>query len=839
MPQIVNTNIASLNAQRNLNRSQTQLGVALQRLSSGLRINSAKDDAAGLAISDRFTTQIRGLNQAARNASDGISLSQTAESALSELTVNLQRIRELAVQSANSTNSSSDRAALNQEVSQRLAEIDRISSQTSFNGQKILDGTFGEAQFQIGANAGEIIKIDLSSSLRQSDIGAVASTTSTTLGNDATGGNITFSGLTAGNYSTAGVEDTAGSLSLTSTTFNFGTVGVDGTSVTTPVVANTDFATAHAALVVGTNVSATVADGVDFSGVGDEAQFDVTDGTTTVGITLNQNLATDDAIAAEIQAQLQAVGGDFAAATVTSDGAGNLTFTHTLGESLQIVSADVNSIAAGIANDSGIAGANIGDAQTATFTVDGTSISLVADNDAGIGNTTTELGTALDAAFGAGTYTVADDGTDITITKVGSASPVVITVDESTLAGYSANLAGIVDTAGVAGATNTVSVFDVDGHTITLNDDFVDFDDLASGTGAGESIQEQLDIASAGTYSVTNTAGAISITRTDLADNATVDITNADTTASLLGFANATGTAGATAVSTTNIDFSVDGQLVSLIADHSAGTLTDVAAEIEGDLTGYTVTADVGAGTISVENDTVGSAAVVIADAVAGDYGSAPFDLAQRVTNANTAGYAAATGTDGGAAGIINLAAGDLTLQAGDLSSVSVSGDFADVQALVDHINSNVSGVFASDDGGKLKLQSDREITIGGTQSVGASTTLEFAAAAVAIETGSLATTTVATVDGSNDTIVAIDSALTRVSSLRSTFGAIQSRFESTIANLTTTSENLSAARSRILDADFAAETAALTRAQILQQAGISILSQANSLPQLALSLLQ
>ena len=128
MALVINTNVMSLNAQRNLSTSGSQLATSLQRLSSGLRINSAKDDAAGLAISDRITTQIRGLNQAARNANDGISLAQTTEGALQEVTNNLQRIRELAVQSANATNSASDRAALDQEVQQRLAEIDRIAS---------------------------------------------------------------------------------------------------------------------------------------------------------------------------------------------------------------------------------------------------------------------------------------------------------------------------------------------------------------------------------------------------------------------------------------------------------------------------------------------------------------------------------------------------------------------------------------------------------------------------------------------------------------------------------------------------------------------------------------
>ena len=158
MPQVINTNIMSLNSQRNLNSSQNALQTSLQRLSSGLRINSAKDDAAGLAISERFTSQIRGLDQAVRNANDGISLAQTAEGALAESGNILQRIRELSVQSANATNSASDRQALQSEVSQLVSELDRIASSTEFNGQKLLDGTFGTAIFQVGANANQTIQ---------------------------------------------------------------------------------------------------------------------------------------------------------------------------------------------------------------------------------------------------------------------------------------------------------------------------------------------------------------------------------------------------------------------------------------------------------------------------------------------------------------------------------------------------------------------------------------------------------------------------------------------------------------------------------------------------------
>ena len=147
----------ALNSQRNLNKSQGALATSLQRLSSGLRINSARDDAAGLAISQRFTSQIRGLTVAARNANDGISLAQVAEGALEEAGNILQRVRELAVQSLNATNSPSDRKALNLEVNQLTAELDRIAKSTEFNGQKILDGTFGTALFQVGANANQNI----------------------------------------------------------------------------------------------------------------------------------------------------------------------------------------------------------------------------------------------------------------------------------------------------------------------------------------------------------------------------------------------------------------------------------------------------------------------------------------------------------------------------------------------------------------------------------------------------------------------------------------------------------------------------------------------------------
>ena len=170
MAQVINTNVSSLTAQRNLNKSASAMQTNLQRLSSGLRINSAKDDAAGLAISDRFISQINGLNQASRNANDGISLAQTAEGALDETTNALQRMRTLAVQEANDTNTKSDRQAIQLEIEQLVSEVNRIGSTTQFNGKNLLDGSAGEFTFQIGASSGQQLKVTMSD-MRASALG--------------------------------------------------------------------------------------------------------------------------------------------------------------------------------------------------------------------------------------------------------------------------------------------------------------------------------------------------------------------------------------------------------------------------------------------------------------------------------------------------------------------------------------------------------------------------------------------------------------------------------------------------------------------------------------------
>ncbi len=270
MPQVINTNIASLNVQRNLNTSQSGLATSLQRLSSGLRINSAKDDSAGLAIAERMTAQIRGLNQAARNANDGISLAQTAEGALAAVGDNLQRLRELAVQSANATNSASDRASLDAEAAQLTAEITRVSAQTSFNGIVLLDGSFTSQSFQVGANANQTISVT-----------SIADSRATGLGSNilnGVGSVIGFGGV--GVTQAAGANVTAGNNTGVESDLTITTTG-GGTTAAISYAADSDAKVIAAAINLaasGVGVTATASNSATLSGIASAG---------TVSMTLN------------------------------------------------------------------------------------------------------------------------------------------------------------------------------------------------------------------------------------------------------------------------------------------------------------------------------------------------------------------------------------------------------------------------------------------------------------------------------------------------------------------------------------------------------------------------
>jgi flagellin len=263
MTQVINTNVMSLNAQRNLATSSGELSVSLQRLSSGLRINGAKDDAAGLAISQRFTAQIRGLSTAIRNAGDAVSLTQTAEGALGSVTTNLQRMRELAVQASNGTNSQVDRDALNAEYTQLRSEVQRVADQTVFAGLKLLDGSFSGVNFQVGANVGEVITIQSLANVSTGALGgtftrvegSVAASSMASFATAIAAGGLTVNGTSVGAIAAAGsAQERAGQL----------VSAINAVSATTGVGASYDAATGNytlsssAAITVG-GASATVA----------------------------------------------------------------------------------------------------------------------------------------------------------------------------------------------------------------------------------------------------------------------------------------------------------------------------------------------------------------------------------------------------------------------------------------------------------------------------------------------------------------------------------------------------------------------------------------------------
>ena len=257
MAQVINTNIASLNSQRNLNGSQAALQTSLQRLSSGLRINSAKDDAAGLAISERMGAQVRGLNQAVRNSNDAVSLAQTAEGSLAEIGNVLQRMREIAVQSANDTNTSVDRAALQTEASQLSSEIDRIAGASQFSGKNLLDGTFGTSTFQVGANAGQTIAVAVGSAKTTAlGIGGAATAYGTNGGAYAySGGAMTINGTTVAAATNDGVSYVAGSQSGATSALSVANA-INAVSSTTNVTATATTSVTSAAITTTTAVAA-------------------------------------------------------------------------------------------------------------------------------------------------------------------------------------------------------------------------------------------------------------------------------------------------------------------------------------------------------------------------------------------------------------------------------------------------------------------------------------------------------------------------------------------------------------------------------------------------------
>jgi flagellin len=703
MPQVINTNVASLNAQRNLNTSQSQLATSLQRLSSGLRINSAKDDAAGLAISERFTTQIRGLNQAVRNANDAISLSQTAEGALGEYGNILQRVRELSVQSANATNSSSDRAALNGEAQQLLQELGRISTQTQFNGQNVLDGSFSAAQFQVGANANQTISVSISSAATTS-LGAYQfnNTSSPVSGSALASGDLTINGVNVGASTNGGADSIVNAInSKTSET----SVTAAATSTITAANAPTrkqDLASGDL-VINGVNIGA-VTGSNNVATQGQNLVTAINLKTTSTGVTATANATT-----------------------------GAITLSSSVGKTIAVTSSNGAAGAAKVENATGL-----------------------------------ELAASQTAATNINTFT----GTAGTNTLVFTA--VAVTGDAYTVNGqtYTFQTSGAVGNNAVnIGADATASAANL-AAVITANE---------TAQGAASKITAA---AATGTLTVTSKYATSSTTHTAITETNDSSGNTAVGAGAVAGAGVAVGSTIAVGGLTYEFGYSdsaVGGGNTKVVIGASTGT-NNAQAFLTAVNAAYT------AGTTNIQASG-GAAAITLTSDNKGAQGTTDVT---GIGSAVTAGIAL-SGAAGGANGTYT----------------------------------------ASTTYGTISLNSNAAYQVGGANSTKAG--LSTASATLT----SISTIDISSVSGANSAISLVDGALDQVSKIRASLGAVQNRFQSTISNLSATTENLSAARSRIQDADFAQETALLTRGQILQQAGTAILAQANSLPQNVLSLLR
>ncbi|MCG7590249.1 MULTISPECIES: flagellin [unclassified Halomonas] len=681
---VINTNITSMIGQQNLSKSQNALQTSMERLSSGLRINSAKDDAAGQAIANRMSSQITGLAQAQRNANDGISVAQTAEGALNQVNDNLQRIRELAVQAENGTNSQDDLDSIQNEINQRLGEINRISSETDFNGTKVLQSDNG-LKIQVGANDGEVIEVALKE-------------------------------------------------------INAKTLGLEGFNVTgAGEVAN----------------EAATLDDLTLAGA------------AQVGTTNEYILSTDNSVAVTTDVLGSAVAGDSISIT---DGGVSTAYTKQADGSFSFGATYADTPADAIASAMQPA---LGETKTATVTIGGESTDITIASDGAITSSASGNVLYLDATGN--------------LTENGSGTPPAATIDNlsASLAARSGDSIAIDDGATYTTGANFSDLTLSDGSSSDVATVAADLTAEAGGNATGEAAELSVTIDGTTTTAFLRADGSLHTTN--------------DTTTSSALFFDANGNLSTdnsgTAATATNLveNVSAFSGSVSITAQGTGGANVNVGESYSGNgrevaATGLTTTEAGVRDALLAADDGTYTLTINTGDAAAEQ--NIDFTVAAGAVTGTS--FSGGTGTDAIATGTVYVGSDGLT-----------DADTSDVSYFAQE-NGNITN-----DSGQ-RIYQDAE---------GAFTTDE-------------------TTERERSSLSELDGALSTVDALRSDLGAIQNRLESSIENLSTTETNLSAARSRIEDADYAVEVANMTRAQILQQAGTSVLAQANQIPQNVLSLL-
>ena len=881
---VINTNTASISAQYNLNKVNQQMEKAMEQLSSGKKINSASDDAAGLAIASRMESQIRGLNQAIRNAGDGQSMTATSEGAMVEISNMLQRMRELSLQSASDTVGAQDRANLDAEVDQLVLEIDRITSTTSFNGKNLLDGTAGAQSLQIGYMGGETLSF------------TVGNMSSSALGTT----------LTAA-ASSAVTSNTAQGVAVTPTTAQVAFNGNDTYGFTLKV-------------------------GDGASGV---------DTLTIAGATVSAGSATD--VADKINAAIaSAVGGS----TMTSGAAvaaanGNVvTITNALGDSIDVSA--FTSASNGTASYASVTGAGSskllndaapvvalsntgGGAATAatgtltlqtgkdySFTVNGTNINVTK-----LGTTTTRsaLLAELKNAIGTGSAATADTGSAFTLAD-SSGKEIAITNFQSTSA-VAGSAGSMALTVRVDANTSTPSNTFANGGSDTSDIDGTDIVQLSFSEAEGNYAFELGDVAfTVATASAGKTLEeALAITRDAINANSTVnpkvearvvdgkleiENTQAAGTVIALDTFSSTGKAAIVAgtatlgstdlvtaqqastttgteavVSETTMSFSKDdeysfkigGTLVT--ASISGSDLGAMVSAVNAQSSTTGVSGSVSNGDLLLTNAAGGTIAltafastgtgIATAATAAGQGGSATLSDTAAITGATTA----AAGTSTASTMALSMDATDnVTFQVSDgktnavvrLTSFSITDNaamLAEIQSALTNSGSDITAATSGSDkaiiltnatGGKIDLT---KFTSDGSGVLTASPGSEQGVGKILDDTGTSASqSSVAAIDikssvGATTAVATIDRALEQINAQRAQLGAISNRLDHTISNLGNVVINTEASQSRIQDADFAKVTGDLTKSQIMSQAATAMLAQANASKQGVLSLLQ
>ncbi|MGQ9831268.1 MAG: flagellin N-terminal helical domain-containing protein [Thermochromatium sp.] len=701
MAMVINTNVMSLNAQRNITKSQGALGQAMERLSSGLRINSAKDDAAGSAIVSRLTSQIRGFDQSVRNANDGISLVQTAEGALSEASNILQRMRELAVQSANGTFTSGNRASLNAESQQLIKELNRIVESTNFNGINLLDGSASEVKLHVGAEANQTISVN------------IGKLDAANLGIAKTAGVGSFTRIATGASATAAVSNLT-SLGTGDLVINgFAIQGAEASADTASSAGRVASAIATAAAI--------------------NAKSDQTGVTAVVGETH--------------------LGGAAMTASATS---GNITIN---GVTITLQTTDNTATT----RESVVRAINLESGETGVTAID----------------TGTDEG---------GVTLVAKDGRNIVLENTGN---------------LSAQATGLqlTSNSGTTIAVGTVTLVSSGGREITITSGatgnardagFVEGRYSGTATQVSSNLNDSINRMTAGNVFVNGVSVGPSYATDDTASYLGKDYSAIAKAAAFNAVSDKTG-----------VRAIVNENIAKNTADQATG---GAGSTVSGSINGVAFTSFSLSGDLSADRQALVRAINAISD--------------------RTGVTAVDTGERGSASG------GGIQLIAKDGRNIITQG----------FTNTNYAG-FQTGSGtfvGEFTLVSDKEIVITrGKNGDMANAGLQVGQYGGGKDGMAIANVDISTVEGANKAIVAIDNALERINSVRSDLGAVNNRLDFTINNLMSISQNASASRSRIEDADFALETSRLSRAQILMQASQAMLAQANSQPQQVLSLLR